>query len=267
MSTPLYSDKVKKIRRLAKVVDCDEWLYEIHQRYVILEQEKVRLNTNLLEKGKKIEELKAHIEEVINTEATGQEQQTRSWSSLFDKDTKKKDTESEIILMAKIREETMKREKKEKNLVINGLEEGTKTERENEEEDWTKVCDLIREIGNDQPEEIITKIYRRGNKERGRRAEVVELKKKEDKNGILRDAKNLKNNITYGNVYINKDLTKNEIEEEKMLKKLREKKMMNWKKQTGGTDTAQPQKVANSTGENETARFVESIDRTVLLGC
>ena len=45
----------------------------------------------------------------------------------------------------------MKRESKEVNLVINGLEEGTKSERENEEEDWTKVCDLIREIGNRKP--------------------------------------------------------------------------------------------------------------------
>ena len=74
MSTPLNSDKVKKIKRLAKVVDCDEWLYEIHQRLVILEQDNVRLNNNLLEKEKQIEELRAQIEEAKNTEATGQKQ-------------------------------------------------------------------------------------------------------------------------------------------------------------------------------------------------
>ena len=88
--------------------------------------------------------------------------------------------------MAKIKDENMKRETKEKNLVINGLEEGTKSERENEDEDWTKVCDLVREIGNEKPEEIINKIYWRGNKERSKRAEVVELNTKEDKNGILK---------------------------------------------------------------------------------
>ena len=82
MSTPLYSDKVKKIRRLAKVVDCDKWLYEIHQRLVILEQDNVRLNTNLLEKEQQIEELKAQIEEVKNTEATGHEQQMGRFKTL-----------------------------------------------------------------------------------------------------------------------------------------------------------------------------------------
>ena len=49
------------------------------------------------------------------------------------------------------------------------------------------------------------------------------MKDQESRNKILKSA-NLKNNEFYSNIYINKDLTKNEIEEEKALKKFKNEK-------------------------------------------
>ena len=61
--------------------------------------------------------------------------------------------------MAKIRDENRARTEKEKKIVLNGIIEGTKeNERENEEDDWLKTCDLIKVIGIDNPTEIITKV-------------------------------------------------------------------------------------------------------------
>ena len=84
--------------------------------------------------------------------------------------------------MAKIRDENRVRTEKEKKIVLSGIIEGTKEiERENEEDDCLKTCDLIKEIGIENPTEIITKVYRRGNRTRGERQLVVELNNVENK--------------------------------------------------------------------------------------
>ena len=97
-------------------------------------------------------------------------------------------------------------------------------ERENEEDDWLKTCDLIKVIGIDNPTEIITKVYRRGKRTRGERQLVVELNNVENKYVLLKHSKNLKDNANYGNVYMNKDLTFNEFEEERALKRLKKER-------------------------------------------
>ena len=171
-------------------------------RMKILEQSNKELNEKLLVKDKEIEELKNKLEQIERTATNDQPPEMRSWTSLFVKDTKNKNTENEIILMAKIRDENQRREEKERNIEINGIPEGTNSEeRTNEEMDWIKICDMIREIGNDSPQEVVRKVYRRGNKTRGTRELVVEFKNKEEKNLILRDAKKLKDSVSYGNVY------------------------------------------------------------------
>ena len=158
MSLLLFGDKIKGLKRATKVADCDEWLYEIHKRLVTLEEENKKLNERLDEKCKIIEELKNQIDSADSKEPSETHVQPRNWSSLFDKNVKpKKDTESEIILMAKIRDENRARTEKEKKIVLSGIIEGTKeNERENEEDDWLKTCDLIKVIGIDNPTEIIT---------------------------------------------------------------------------------------------------------------
>ena len=43
MSWLLFGDKIKGLKRAAKVAGCDEWLYEINQRLVTLEEENKKL--------------------------------------------------------------------------------------------------------------------------------------------------------------------------------------------------------------------------------
>ena len=64
--------------------------------------------------------------------------QPRSWTSFFDKkEIQRKNTESGLIMMAQIREESRARITKEKNMVLCGMREGTIVyEKENEADDW-----------------------------------------------------------------------------------------------------------------------------------
>ena len=62
-------------------------------------------------------------------------------------------------MMAKISDENRARTEIEKKIVLSEIIERTKEdERENEEDDWLKSCDLIKVIGIDNPTEIITKV-------------------------------------------------------------------------------------------------------------
>ena len=39
MSLLLFEDKINGLKRASKVADCDEWLCELHERFVTLENE------------------------------------------------------------------------------------------------------------------------------------------------------------------------------------------------------------------------------------
>ena len=59
--------------------------------------------------------------------------------------------------MSLLLDENRARTEKEKKIVLGGIIEGSKEiERENEEDDWLKTCDLIKEIGIENPTEIVT---------------------------------------------------------------------------------------------------------------
>ena len=219
----LYSEKVKNLKRTAKVIDCDEWLHDFHERLLVLEIDNKRPQAELLEKDKKIEDLENLIAASEDKITSASVSQPRSWSSLFDKEEKqKRSTESDIIFMAKIREEAKLRSAKENNIVLSGLSEDlTASDDDRESDDWVKTCDLIKQITKEDPNKLIKKVFRRGKGTRGVKPVAVEFSDQETRNKIFENAKNLKDDIKYGNVYINRDLTKNEIEEEKVIKKLK----------------------------------------------
>ena len=130
-------------------------------------------------------------------------------------------------LMAQIREEDRIRSGKENNIVLSGVKESTS------DDDGYKEVEDLEEAENILKELTITnaarikKIYRRGRNTKGPRNLVVELCDKETRDIALRNGKLLKMNLEYSTVYVNKDLTRNEIEEEKAARKLRNERNNN----------------------------------------
>ena len=53
----LFGGKIKGLKRPSKVVDCDEWHFEIHQRLFTFEEENKKLDQRLNEKDIKIKEI------------------------------------------------------------------------------------------------------------------------------------------------------------------------------------------------------------------
>ena len=173
-----------------KVIDCDEWLHDFHERLLVLEIDNKRLQAELLEKDKKIEDLENLIAASEDKITSASVSQPRSWSSLFDKEEKqKRSTESDIIFMAKIREEAKLRSAKENNIVLSGLSEDlTASDDDRESDDWVKTCDLIKQITKEDPNKFIKKVFRRGKGTRGVRPVVVELSNQETRNKKLKNA-------------------------------------------------------------------------------
>ena len=121
------------------VIDCDEWLHDFHERLLVLEIDNKRLQAELLEKDKKIEDLENLIAASEDKITSASVSQPRSWSSLFDKEEKqKRSTESDIIFMAKIREEAKLRSAKENNIVLSGLSEDLTASDDDRESDDKK---------------------------------------------------------------------------------------------------------------------------------
>ena len=78
---PNYSFSTKS----AENPNCYEWLYEIHQRLVTLEDENKKHNERFNEKGRKIEEFKGIIDTSKEREPRKPHVQPTSWPSFFDK--------------------------------------------------------------------------------------------------------------------------------------------------------------------------------------
>ena len=68
MSLLLFGDKIKGLKKAAKVADFDEWLYEIHLRFVTLVEGNKKINKRLNGKHNIIEELKGKIDSVESKE-------------------------------------------------------------------------------------------------------------------------------------------------------------------------------------------------------
>ena len=80
---------------------------------VILEENNKKLNARMNEKDRKFEELNDRI--CVRKRAKRSHFQPKNWSSFFDKkENHVKNTESELIMMAHLREESRARKVKEK---------------------------------------------------------------------------------------------------------------------------------------------------------
>jgi hypothetical protein len=119
-----------------------------------------------------------------------------------------------MILMAKIRAESKASTEKENNVIITGLEESESDEADDKENDDHESAVAILAALSIPETGVIKKTYRRGRNSKGSRTLVVELRRKEDRDIAIKNAKFLRQVTEYKNVYVNKDLTWSEIEEE-----------------------------------------------------
>ena len=92
-----YSENIK-LGRALKVVECDVFFMEIHNRLTKLEEENKKLHEGLIKKDNEINELRKKLEsqkvEVSGTDIS----EVKSWSSFFDKgESKIKPTEEEMV--------------------------------------------------------------------------------------------------------------------------------------------------------------------------
>ena len=143
-------------------------------------------------------------------------QQKTELVSFFDTGlTKQKKMEQDMVLMARIKAESKASADKELNIVISGLKESeNEQEAVKENEDAENAEEILSALGINTDGKI-KKIYRRGRNQKGPRVVIVELTDKNRRNEAIKCARNLRNVTKYSTVYVNKNLTWSEIEEEK----------------------------------------------------
>ena len=126
--------------------------------------------------------------------------------------------------MEKIKSESKASAEKESNIVITSMKKSESEEEADKESESTESVEEVLTALSINKQGKIKKIYRRGKNQKGPRVVVVEFIDKITRNEAIRNAKNLRNVTKYSNVYINKDLTWCEIEEEKSARKVRKDK-------------------------------------------
>lgn len=131
---------------------------------------------------------------------------------------KGKNSNYDIAIIEKVSRETKAKENKASNIIISGIEESKNDNKlDIEEDDKLAIVDLLKELGIAPSANLVKKSYRisKTRKENKPALLKIELKDKEAANNILARAKKLKEIERYKGVFINRDLTKNEIEVER----------------------------------------------------
>lgn len=140
-----------------------------------------------------------------------------SWSQIVLKNVKK--TQEQIDIINTITHENRDIEDKSNKLVVSGIpiSEGNDLN-EKKEKDIKKVQDLFEAIGVEKS--AFLNVFRRTTRNKDKPALiVVNLRYSEDRNIILKAAKQLKEINNYRNVFINPDLT---VAQQNLAKKLRD---------------------------------------------
>jgi hypothetical protein len=137
-----------------------------------------------------------------------------------------KPKETEVVMMAKITNEFNNKKRIENNIIISGVADHTILDKQiNEENDKQTIEIILKAI---KPDFLITNAKRiiRLTKNTKRPEGppdliLVELDNKETQNFMIKNSKNLKDNINFKNIFINKDKTANERLFDSELRKVR----------------------------------------------
>jgi len=219
----LYSVVIGKYptSKKAKVSDCDVWLHDLHQRIEKLEkklEEKDTLIQTLQETVKKLSGPSVGI-------STAAVDSAKRWANYLQKGNKDKSTNSEVMIIDKMINETKAREEKENNIVVSGVALSTAHEQnERDKEDKSTVVRILEAIGMSNQEANIKRTFRTARASSSLRPPpiVVVFNDNSTKRNAIQNAKNLKGKNPYEKIFINPDLTYNEMQIEKALRKQRD---------------------------------------------
>jgi len=204
----------------ATVALCDQWLYELHKRILALE------NANT-EKDETIKQLRIELDEEkikvskLSANPTTQQTQPTNWATAVSKTHK---SPNEVLYMGWVANETREKTSKEKNIVISGIETAAGDNTESKEADSAKVKAIMDALKITNDANSIIRCVRLGsgiNTEESKRPPLllVELVNQQLAGDMLKRAIDLKNKPEFKDVYIKRDLTRNELELEKHLRK------------------------------------------------
>ena len=144
------------------------------------------------------------------------------WSNFLKKGSYEKSSHEEVMIVEKMFVESKARLEKANNVVISGVP----THNVDDKNDEQIVTDILEVIGIQNPENKVKKVFRMA-KTRNQVADnkpppiVVELCDKETQTRLLKNAKNLKDSTSFNKCFINPDLTRNEMEIERELRRRR----------------------------------------------
>ena len=177
----------------------------------------------LNERIEKQEETINEQKKIIDTLSKGQSSPALSYSNLVSKNVKK--TETEIVLLAKVRTELKEQARIERNIVISGLPESTGEDNtEIEQNEKLLVEELINEL-KIAPSKVKRHIRL---KKRGASTEnpkpnllLIEFEDNNSQTTALSNASLLKNKYKFRTVYVNPDKTQAERAAEAKLRKTR----------------------------------------------
>lgn len=170
----------------------------------------------------KVETLETKVVELENenkelTDKLTNSQTTRpalDWSKVFEKNAK--NTCEDVMIIAKVAREIKSKESKGNNIIISGLnelEEGTEDEKSKHDEgEVGKVLNILGIARSRVKRRIRIKKAKKDNKPE---LVLLEFEDKSYQEQALRSAKLLKDSADFKNIYINRDLTRNELEEAK----------------------------------------------------
>jgi hypothetical protein len=139
---------------------------------------------------------------------------TLDWNKVFDKNAKS--TSEDVMIIAKIAREIKTKVSKENNIIISGLNEleiGTDDEKnKHDENEVGKVLNVLGIAGSRVKRRVRIK---RAQQESKPGLILVEFEDKVQQKQALRSARLLKEKTEFNKIYINKDLTRSELEEAK----------------------------------------------------
>jgi hypothetical protein len=146
-----------------------------------------------------------------------------SWVTVTSRNLGKKKPQEQLIVVNAAINEQNERKKREKNVVIYGVEESTKeTAADKAAEDKTKVDNIFTAIGKQNT--VRTNIIRLKSRRDGKVGPIiVQLNNIEERNPVLLAAKSLRDKQDYAGIYIGTDMTEAERLLDYQLRKERDK--------------------------------------------
>ena len=197
----------------------DAWLADIISQVNTLSGRVSELEKQNLAKDQTIANLNSEINALKLNKENSKTNQEKLWSTVA-----KKNSEVRMNIINVVADENKERNKKEKNIIVFGLEESKKdTITEKKEEDISRVNKICEALSLENAD--LEAVFRLNAKDKNKpKPLVMVLKNKETRNKFLYASKSLKSSDDYKSVFLCPDLTESQRLKYKELVKIRNEK-------------------------------------------